>query len=285
MSTMMVQFFSNALKRAVPMQVILPADKNNGSRYTNDPDFRYPTLYLLHGLFGNCTDWLNNTLIRRYAEDYNLAVVMPSGDNSFYADLPQVNSDYGRFVGEELIDITRRMFPLSHEREKTFIGGLSMGGFGALRNGLQYADTFGRIIALSSAIHMFEFAPDDPRRQMVCNEDRVFGDIDKASSSFSNPAYCLERLAERVHQGDAVFPEVFMVCGTEDGLIAANRSFSDKLFAAGVPLTYIEEPGVHEWGLWDRNIKRAIETWLPLGERIEGTSSGHVVLNNDEQQR
>ncbi len=283
MATMTVQFASNVLKRSVPVQVILPADKNNGSAYTNSRDMRYPTLYLLHGLFGCSTDWLYNTRIRRYAEDYNLAVVMPSGDNSFYADLPQINSDYGRFIGEELVDVTRRMFPLSYDREATFIGGLSMGGFGALRNGLAYADTFGYVIALSAAIHFFEYAKDDPRRKILIHEDEVLGDYVEAAASLRNPAVCLKQLEEKVKAGQAVYPKVFQACGTEDSLIEANRFFGEKLRKAGVPLTCVEEPGAHEWDFWDRSIRRAIETWLPLGERQEGTSSGHVVLKNQAE--
>lgn len=74
----------------------------------------------------------------------NLAVVMPAGENAFYIDQPEMGTMHGKFIGEELVDITRRMFPLSRKREDTYIGGLSMGGFGALRNGLKYHDTFWR---------------------------------------------------------------------------------------------------------------------------------------------
>lgn len=61
---------------------------------------------------------------------------MPSGDNAFYIDQPKMNNNYGEFIGRELVELTRKMFPLSDKREDTYIGGLSMGGYGALRNGL-----------------------------------------------------------------------------------------------------------------------------------------------------
>ena len=48
-------------------------------------------------------------------------MVMPSGDNSFYVDRPDANNNYGEFIGKELVEITRRMFPLSDKREDTFI--------------------------------------------------------------------------------------------------------------------------------------------------------------------
>lgn len=279
MSLITVNFKSIVLKRTVTVQATVPADKNNGLAYIFDADRKFPTLYLLHGLMGNYTDWTVSTQVQKYADDHNLALVMPSGDNSFYADLPQVNSDYGRFIGEELVDFTRRLFPLSPRREDTFIGGLSMGGFGALRNGFRYADIFGYVISLSAAIHVFEQKPGDPARGMLCNEDFVFGPWEEAAKTDNNPAVALANLADRVKNGQSSFPTVYMACGTEDSLLVPNRSFRDKLKATGVKLTYIEEHGQHEWGFWDRHIKYAIENWLlPLGEKQEGTSSGHVTM-------
>ena len=60
---------------------------------------------------------------------------MPSGDNKFYIDNPDSGEMYGSFIGKELIEFTRKTFPLSQKREDTFIAGLSMGGYGALVNG------------------------------------------------------------------------------------------------------------------------------------------------------
>lgn len=81
MAFITVNYRSNALFRSVPVNVILPADKYSADtrEYDNNPP--YKTLYLLHGLLGNYTDWVNGTRIQRYAEERNLAVVMPSGDN------------------------------------------------------------------------------------------------------------------------------------------------------------------------------------------------------------
>ena len=52
-----------------------------------DKDHKYKILYLLHGLLGNYTDWVSQTRIQKWAEEKNLAVVMPSGDNAFYFSL------------------------------------------------------------------------------------------------------------------------------------------------------------------------------------------------------
>ena len=170
MALIQVNYSSKALFRTVPMNVILPADRFDADTdwYLNGKERKYKTLYLLHGLLGNYTDWVSQTRIQKWAEERNLAVVMPSGDNSFYFKSRTPWNDYETFIGEELVEITRRMFPLSEKREDTFIAGLSMGGFGALRNGIVYSGTFSHVIGLSSALHIFEDTVD-----LACFRDKI----------------------------------------------------------------------------------------------------------------
>ena len=270
MALLQVNFVSSALKRTVPMTVILPADKiyaGNGNTM-DKPCFQ--TLYLLHGLLGNCTDWVMNTRIQQWAEAKNLAVVMPSGDNSFYVDQLIPNNDYGDFIGRELVEITRKMFPLSHKREDTFLAGLSMGGFGAIRNGLMYSETFGFIAGLSSALHFFETPPGVPCPSLM-GEERVFGDLAQASLTNKNPRVVL---AQR-KQENAPLPHIYMACGLQDNLLSANRSFRDCLLANGAELTYEETEGEHNWDFWNDQIQKVLN-WLPLEESSEGLNSGNV---------
>ena len=117
MAFIQVSFMSKTLMRTVPLQVILPVDKFTfGQPEREEKPFK--TLYLLHGIFGNETDWVHGTRIQRWAEEKNLAVVMPAGENAFYVDQPSIGAMHGQFIGEELVEITRKMFPLSR-KEKT----------------------------------------------------------------------------------------------------------------------------------------------------------------------
>ena len=76
-------FMAQTLNRTVPFVVILPTDKAvPPGMPQRDPGKPYKTLYLLHGIIGSCIDWLYGTRIQRWAEKRELAVVMPSGDNS-----------------------------------------------------------------------------------------------------------------------------------------------------------------------------------------------------------
>jgi S-formylglutathione hydrolase FrmB len=94
------------------------------------------TLYLLHGYSGSHTDWLHFSRIRELADKHGIAVIMPAGENRFYLDNEDTDERMGEYIGKELVDFTREMFPLSKEREETFIGGLSMGGYGAIQSPL-----------------------------------------------------------------------------------------------------------------------------------------------------
>ena len=135
MATIQVNFMSKSLMRTVDIQVILPVDKFDFFEAVPPATKPFKTLYLLNGVFGDYHDWIKSTRIALWAEENNLAVVMPAGENMFYVDSPGIGTAYSTFIGKELVEITRKMFPLSSKCEDTFIGGLSMGGYGALYNG------------------------------------------------------------------------------------------------------------------------------------------------------
>ena len=153
MAFIQMNFLSESLMRTVNVNVILPVDKIDVTGGPIQEPQPFKTLYLLHGILGSHVDWINGTNIQRWAEEKNLAVVMPAGENSFYLDREETHELYGTYVGRELVELTRKAFPLSRRREDTFIGGLSMGGYGAVHVGLAFPETFSAIIALSSAIH------------------------------------------------------------------------------------------------------------------------------------
>ena len=275
MALIQVNFMSQALMRIVPFNVILPVDKFTQPGTAPHPAAPFKTLYLLHGVFGSYTDWVSGTCIQRWAEEKNLAVVMPSGDNMFYVDQLEVQDCYGEYIGRELVEITRKMFPLSCRREDTYIAGLSMGGYGALRNGLKYDKTFGRIAALSSAnvIETLDsFTEDAPfflRRRSYA--ERVFGPLDKIKGSDKDLIW----LAKQAAVGGTDKAPIYLACGTEDMLLNVNRSLRDSLISLGFSVTYEEGAGGHEWDFWNRYIKHILD-WLPLESPSAGINSGNI---------
>lgn len=254
-----MEFMSHTLLRKVPVTVILPVQY--------EAQLPMKTLYLLHGMFGGNNDWLYLSNIVRYAEMHRLCVVMPSGDNHFYVDMPQTHNNYSQFIGKELVRATRAMFPLSGKREDTYIGGLSMGGFGAMMNGLRYTDTFGAIIALSPGL-LLEGNLDvsrlskDPNN--ILNETfyhTVFGDLSRIDMNENNPRKLLINLKERAKTDKNVqIPTIYIANGTEDRLIQPLlRTFLPFLDEQRIPYTYEEGKGGHDFTFWDTYIKRALD--------------------------
>lgn len=251
-----VNYYSNALMRRVTYKAVVPTD---GPEYPGMPpkeNRTFRTLYLLHGLMGNYIDWVTDSRIAQLAMQHNIAVITPSGDNSFYVDQEAIGNNYGDFVGRELVEETRKLFPLSAKREDTYIAGLSMGGYGAIRNGLKYHDTFGALAGLSSALiteQVSESTNDADRRYY----EAVFGDLTKFKGSDKD----VKALIDKIKEENGVMPKIYLSCGTEDSLININRKFRDFLASRGVKYTYEEGPGVHDWKFWDGHIEKVLN-WL-----------------------
>ena len=153
MALITLQFQSTSLCRPARVQVLLPNDIPEEMARENE-HYKRPakTLVLLHGYAGSCDDWLTGGRVQEISGKYNLAIVMPSGENSFYLDQKGTGRAYGTLVGKELIEYLRKTFGIAMSAADTFIGGLSMGGFGALHTGLLYPENYSGIIALSSAL-------------------------------------------------------------------------------------------------------------------------------------
>lgn len=277
MALIKVDFISESLKRTVTINAIIPADKLTFPGMPKPEKKPFKTLYLLHGILGNYTDWVSGTRIQRWAQDNNLAVIMPSGENGFYVDnAARPDQMYGEFIGKELVQFTRDLFPLSHKREDTFIAGLSMGGYGAIRNGLKYSDTFSCIGGLSSALILenakvsTEDAPIFMQRRSYF--EGIFGDLTKLEGSDMD----CKALALELKKNNKEIPNMYLCCGKDDMLLSQNHDFRDFLKEQGIDCTYVEGPGAHEWDFWDTYIKKFIE-WLPLDKDAKaGISSGNV---------
>jgi len=258
-------YYSVALRGFVSFTAVLPIERpptaDQPPAYTSGP---YPTMYLLHGFSGNRNDWLLRTRIEEWAAARGVAVVMPDGRNNFYLDIEESLEFCGEFVGRELVDVTRRMLPLSHKREDTVIGGISMGGYGAVRNGLKYADTFGAILAHSAALITDEVADMREGEGNVIAPyayyRRTFGEPGTVYGSDKDPKFLAKSCLKR---GRA--PKLFLACGSEDFLFARNDEFHTYLEAIGYPHEWWVRPGAHDYGFWNAAMPAAMD-WL-YGDR------------------
>ena len=245
-----------SLQRRTSISVILPSDNIHFLQDTEEIVPKpYRTLYLLHGLYGSDDIFLANTSIQKFAEDNGIAIVIPCGENSFYVDNRKAHAYYGEYVGQELLDITRNIFPLSDKREDTFIAGFSMGGYGAIRNGLKYSQNFSKIGMISAALiidDMVDYADDGNVLRSRDFYESIFDDLDKVKDSDMDPKYLIDSCED--------LPEIFMACGVDDFLFEKNVDFHEFLKSRNVDATFIKASGEHTWEFCDKYIKEFIKT-------------------------
>lgn len=262
MALLHVDFFSESLGMAVEMDVILPQQTSGQIGMVGAaPAEKCQTLYLLHGMSDNQTIWGRRTSIERYVAEYGLAVVMPTTYLGWYTDMAH-GLPYFQFVSKELVEVCQRMFPmLSEKREDTFVAGLSMGGYGALKLGLLASNTFSHAASLSGALDIGEICEHlPPGEERLFLE--VFGDPKTARGSEND----LFAAAEKLPKDER--PRVFIWCGTEDFLYAHSARMHRHLDSLQYDLTYTQGPGDHQWVYWDQQIQTVL-AWLPL--RKEGS--------------
>ncbi|MFF5294589.1 alpha/beta hydrolase [Paractinoplanes globisporus] len=244
MALIRVDFAAETLELDTSMTVVLP---QQGASPT-------PVLYLLHGLTDDDTAWTRFTSIERYASEKGLAVVMPQVHRSFYA-----NEAYGMrfwdFLTEELPATVERFFNVSTRRADTFVAGLSMGGYGALKWALREPHRFAAAASLSGAVDLAYIQEFDLRPHIRALVSRVFPDRKVAGGD--------EDLLHLVKTADPdALPRLLLRCGTEDHLVKQNERFVTACTAAGVKLDAEFGPGEHEWGYWDAQIQVALDFML-----------------------
>jgi putative tributyrin esterase len=177
-------------------------------------------------------------------------------NRSFYTDMVQ-GYPYWTFVTEELPRIARSMFPLSALREHNYVAGLSMGGYGALKIAMSLPEKYRAGASLSGVMDVSLFAERRDKDELT----RIFGDINQLPGS----KHDLFALAQKQATSQKEKPLLYQCCGTEDFLYEENVRFRDYCRQIGLAVTYEEEPGVHDWAYWDRNIQRVL-AWLPIPE-------------------
>ncbi len=168
---------------------------------------------------------------------------------------------YGTFVGEELPLYVQKTLGVSAERQDNFLGGLSMGGFGAIHTALQFPQRFGKLFAFSSALIVPEVMKmEEGGGNGVANEAYfrlMFGKEELLEHGDSNP----EELVRRIKKQGAAMPQMYLACGTEDFLLRENRHFHDFLKREEVKHVYLEGPGAHDFGFWNEYLEEAVH-WL-----------------------
>lgn len=275
-----VSYRSEATGLTLKATVLLP------DTYRKQPTKRYPVLYMLHGHTGNLTSWLDYARFPpRYADDYQTIIVFADGGNSFYVNWDgQTDSKPHRWedaMTQELVPFIDRTYRTLPNAQHRGIGGLSMGGFGALLLALKHPDLFS--VALSSSgcvrvpeVIINEFKRDTvdwnaPARWSPDNDRRP--DVPGFSTQtertpqgfiFKTPAraqqHSLFTLLGTLPPDKAPF--VYLDSGISDDFYADNRLLAEALREGGFRYAYVEIEGKHEVPYWEQALAMSMPMLL-----------------------
>ncbi|MBQ1901420.1 MAG: hypothetical protein II169_02590 [Lachnospiraceae bacterium] len=259
MAYLTMEFNSMALCRGVEIKVFLPTDGLSTKQW----EAPYKTCYFLPGYSVDASSILTYINLRKQCELKGMAIVLVDGCNSFYVDHPERNENFSKFIGEELIEFTRKILPLSDKREDTYVAGISMGGYGAIYNGLKYRDKFSKIAGLSPAVDPKHLLNNFP---MLGFRPEVFQATFGSEEAYENSNRNLFREWPKL-KDDPLLPGLFMACGNADGLVWDSVSrLSETLSEAGIEHVLKETTGNHEYDVWERMADAAFSYFADIEE-------------------
>lgn len=233
--------YSSKLEMATGINIIIPDGIVNANT---------PVLYLLHGISDNCTGWCRQTSLERYAIKHKVVVVMPEVQRSFYSDMTY-GLKYFSYISQELIQYVGDLFGFPTDREHTYIAGLSMGGFGALKCALTNPNQYKGVAAFSAVCDIDDIIKQNMPAAKKNELQAILGD-----SLIAGDENRLDLLAKKAKNTGL---SVMMTCGISDMLYSQNIALRDKLVSEGFSMHYLEWEGDHTWDFWDRSIELALE--------------------------
>lgn len=233
---------SDSVKNAMGITVIIPQHKH--IRCAESPElekmsFRgpYPLLLLLHDEASSQGELLRMTSLERFAADKGIAVAIPDGMLSFYTDyfardpgypIPGVkysNPDieakftemqFETYIYREVLEYVRNVFPVSRKKEETFIGGIGMGGFGAVKLALKAPEIFGKVFSINGYLDIRWMMEHEAGRKEQF--DAIFGGEVVKGTAEDLPSYLSSKQDE--------IPAMYQVWEKSHRSAEMNRNFS-----------------------------------------------------------
>jgi len=241
------------MERELPFRVVLPEDYAVSKA-------AHTVLYLLHGLFGSCDNWLELSGLKDYLANRKLIVVLPEGGDNWYTDSATVarNKFESSFL-DEFIPAFETRYGVCGIREKRAIAGLSMGGFGAFKFALKRPDLFifaGSMSGAFEAPGLTEENPGSDWETLGPSIREVFG-VGNSPTRIENDLFRI--IGEIAPEKRASLPQLYFDCGTNDGFLSVNRRLAIALKLKEIAFDYREIDGGHDWEYWDRQIRLILE--------------------------
>lgn len=232
-----LRFLSKSLLRKVEVNIVIPsldlhsAMQEKNERYYRDNDKKFPLLILLSGFADDNEAWLQKSDIQQLCDEYQVSAAFIGGENKWYLNSSPIDN-WSTFINNELPDFLYGNLNKLDENLPLILGGVSMGGYGALYNGLKHPSKYQALLALSPGIK-----PD-----VSINED-LHG-----------------KLRDMLIKEKGNLPFIYLSIGTKDFIIEPSMEFDKWLEKNDFDLRYRFADGFdHSWKLWRIDIEKFLK--------------------------
>ena len=231
-----IEVMSQAMGRTIKNVVVLP-----DGYYAADS--QYPVLYLLHGATGCYNDWSHKADLHRLADQYDVIIVCPDGQDSWYFDSPiDPKMQFETYVSKELVEYIDSHYRTFANRYMRAITGLSMGGHGALFLAFRHPDVFWSCGSMSGNMDITQYTD---RWHIKAR----LGDYEGHEQSWHDHAVC--NLVDQVKNCPLQPAQNIIIDdGLNDIFIKNNIALHEQLVEAGIDHDFTVRPGRHSWDYW-----------------------------------
>lgn len=259
MALLTLNFESQFLMNNHEVGVILPdVPRNMAVKDFYSSGKKYKVLWLLHGTFGDYTDWIRKSNIELYACERDLIVVMPSALNSNYANWPNFGIGYNMFdyLTEELMPLVYNWLPVSDKREDNYIAGLSMGGWGTSQYVVTMPERFAGAAILSAAPYNVHRLKEDGTPKGELRQQKMIENAGGLEGFLKSPENTWDKFPEVIDK----LPPLYFAIGTKDHIYPHFVLFRKYAESIGLRATFEEYEGYrHEWRFWELMIPKMLD--------------------------
>lgn len=268
MSIVKINFYSRCLDERTEVEIILPEyllQRKDLHDYKKKypSSVKFPSVYLLNGYSGDYTDWVTMIPSERYVYETRMALVIPSGRNTWYENIP--NGPAMRdFIAEELPAFVEAILPISPEAGHRYIAGLSMGGRGAAMISALYPQKYHACACFSSPLS-FEGLYKSPEDSSE-DRDRIIASLDLSGIGKRTYVDYFDIVKKQMKNGINI-PEMYYFFGNKDPLYQFEyQQFKKKSHELNLPFKFmiIKNQG-HDFGTWDPALRTALK-WFAAKE-------------------
>lgn len=223
---------SRVLNRELPYLVYLPVGAERGDR-------RYPVLYLLHGLGGDCSQWQAIGVVREADRLIErgaippMVIVMPSGEDGYWMNHRPDGPRWRDYLLMELLPAVEASEPVAGTRELRAIGGISAGGHGALQLAWNNPQLFAAVGAHSPGLR---------------TEREAFAFFGKGADFERRDPMTLAKQVARLDL------DLWIDTGESDPWRARAEQLHQTLLERGIAHHWTPKPGGHDLAYWSSRV-------------------------------